>query len=312
MLSGIIISGQKHKCDSLITSVEVRVTSRGGGPKDRESGAGKAQPRYVKLIGMRRLLALVIFTAMFTTAAELNHFFLVLDHETYSAIEGSDFLKFEFAAFEKRTTVRTDDTYTAIYFYGTHTYFELFDASGEKHKQGDSGIGFGVDATADEPKLVSSEKHLVTREWQGVQLPWFYTLSRSGGQGLAAWLMEYHPDFLTNWHPDPGGRPGGITREAVLRRYKAVLPQTPADPMLEDVAGLTVVASPEERQRIEQWIRDIGSGFPVQFVEPGAGERGIREARFRLRRAPTKIVEARFGGKSVLQLRPDGMAVWSF
>lgn len=44
--------------------------------------------------------------------------------------------------------------------------------------------------------------------------------------------------------------------------------QTPADPMLEDVAGLTVAASPEEGQRIEQWMRDISSEFLVQFVDP--------------------------------------------
>jgi hypothetical protein len=261
---------------------------------------------------MKRVLALLVVTAMFTTAAELNHFYLVIDHETYSAIEGSDFLKFEFAAFEKRTTVRTDRTYTAIYFYGAHTYFELFEASGENRNPGESGVAFGVDATDAEPKVVSPEKRLTTREWQGVQLPWFYTLSGQGGRGLVTWLMEYHPDFLAKWHPEAGGSLSGITREAVLRRYKAVLPQTPSDPMLDDVAGLTIAASPEERQPIEQWIRDISSGFPVQFAQPAAGEHGIREARFKLRRAPNKIVEARFGAKSVLRLRPDGTGVWTF
>lgn len=67
---------------------------------------------YDKLSGMRRLLAFVMFAALFATAAELNHFYLVIDRETYAAIEGSDFLKLEFAAFEKRTTVQTDKTYT--------------------------------------------------------------------------------------------------------------------------------------------------------------------------------------------------------
>jgi len=262
---------------------------------------------------MRRLLALMMYTAMLTTAAELNHFYLVIDHETYAAIEGSDFLKSEFAPFEKRTTVRADRTYTAIYFYGTNTYFELFDASMERRKPGESGIAFGVDAIAGEPKAISLEKHLITREWLGVQLPWFYTLSAQNGQGIASWLMEYHPDFLAKWHPDAGGLPGGgITREAVLRRYKTVLPQTPANPMLEDVAGLTVAVSPKERQPIEHWIRDIGSQFPVQFVELRSGEPGIREARFKLRRTSAKIPEVRFGGKSVLRFQLDGTALWTF
>ena len=29
---------------------------------------------------------------------------------------------------ERRTTVRADTSYTALYFYGTNTYFEFFDA----------------------------------------------------------------------------------------------------------------------------------------------------------------------------------------
>jgi len=266
---------------------------------------------------MKRRLILVMFTATLATAAELNHFFLTLDHETYAAIERSPFLKSEFAAFEQRTTVRTDITYTAIYFYGTHTYFELFGAAGEKRKPGECGIAFGVEAP--EPKVAFPEKHLTTREWQGVQLPWFYMLSSAGRDGLIAWLMEYHPDFLTRWHPDAGGSPGGIpypdeiqTREAVLRRYKAVLPGTPPDTMLEDVASLTVAASVEERQPVERWMRDIGTEFPLRFVEPGAGEHGIREVQFKLRRSPKKNVEMRFGGRSILRLRPDGTALWTF
>ena len=163
---------------------------------------------------------------------------------------------------------------------------------GEKRKPSESGIGFGVDGAAVEPKMVASERHLITREWQGVQLPWFYALSAQGGPAVVAWLMEYYPDFLMKWRPEAGGPSVGITREAVLRRYKAVLSQTPADPMLEDVTGLTVAASPAERQPVEQWIRDIVSEFPVQFVEPGAGERGIREVRFKLRRAPAKNLKS--------------------
>ena len=58
----------------------------------------------------------------------LNHFFLTLDSQTYKEINESSILKDEFAAFEQRTTVRADMTYTGIYFYGTRTYFEFFEA----------------------------------------------------------------------------------------------------------------------------------------------------------------------------------------
>jgi hypothetical protein len=250
-------------------------------------------------------------TTMLTATVELNHFYLAIDHETYAAIEGSDFLKTEFAAFEKRTTVRTDKTYTAMYFYGTHTYFEFFDAEAEKRKPGESGIAYGVDAAAAEPKSISLEKDLITRQWQGVQVPWFYTLSAHNEKGIALWLMEYHPDFLAKWHPSISPA-DGITREAILSRYKAVLAQKPADPILEDVAGLTVALAPEERPPVERWIRDIGSEVPVHFIEPEAGEQGIREVRFKLRRVAAKISEMHFGKKSILRFQPDGTAIWAF
>jgi Family of unknown function (DUF5829) len=259
-----------------------------------------------------RLLGLAMLTVASTAAADLNHFYLALDHETYAAIEGSDFLKSQFATFEQRTTVRSDITYTAIYFYGTHTYFEFFGAAGEPREPGESAIGFGVDTAGAEPIMVPSGKQLITRESQGVQLPWFYMLSGAGRPpGLVVWLMEYHPDFLSKWHPDAGGPPSGITREAVLRRYKAVLPNAITDPMMEDVVALTVAALPEEREAVEPWIRDVGSNVPVRFVER-PGEHGIREVRFKLRRAPAKVLEMHFGAKSVLRLQPDGTGFWTF
>ncbi len=57
----------------------------------------------------------------------LNHFFTVLDLETYQAIEASEFMTREFAPNEYRKTVRGDLSYAGIYFYGLNTYFEFFD-----------------------------------------------------------------------------------------------------------------------------------------------------------------------------------------
>src|SRR5262249_46010053 len=47
----------------------------------------------------------------------LNHFFVVTDPGTYSAMRSSSFPSQEFAPFEQRTTARNDTTYTGIYFY---------------------------------------------------------------------------------------------------------------------------------------------------------------------------------------------------
>src|SRR5215211_6887011 len=103
--------------------------------------------------------ALLIVTAIFllgsTSARQnnmklsfpvyLNHFFITVDSATYKVIESNNFLRGQFAASEQRTTVRTDKTYTGLYFYGTNTYFEFFDDSTSGYKLGDSGLAFGVD-----------------------------------------------------------------------------------------------------------------------------------------------------------------------
>src|SRR5258708_37010579 len=47
----------------------------------------------------------------------LNHFFLVLDSQTFKDIKQNDFLRKEFAPFESRRTIRTDRSYSGIYFY---------------------------------------------------------------------------------------------------------------------------------------------------------------------------------------------------
>src|SRR5690242_14363290 len=76
----------------------------------------------------------------------LNHFYRVIDSATYADLASSRFLRAEFAPCEERTTVRSDRTYTGLYFYGVYTYFEFFDAGQETARRlGDSGIAFGLE-----------------------------------------------------------------------------------------------------------------------------------------------------------------------
>ena len=63
----------------------------------------------------------------------LNHLYTVLDTATYKAIEADPFWRTQFAPSERRTTVRTDETYTGLYFYGVNTYFEIFDIADSPH-----------------------------------------------------------------------------------------------------------------------------------------------------------------------------------
>src|SRR5438874_5933325 len=82
----------------------------------------------------------------------LNHFFVVLDHDTYAAIESNAFLTRELAPFERRTTVRNDRSYTGIYFYGNNTYFEFFDATQSSFRKGTDGLAF----TPEEPGSIQT------------------------------------------------------------------------------------------------------------------------------------------------------------
>jgi hypothetical protein len=262
----------------------------------------------------------------------LNHFYITVDSETYSVIEKSDFLKNQFAAFERRTTVRTDKTYTGIYFYGRHTYFEFFDSEHQSEfKLGDSGIAFGVDEEGAGKKLQTilgaGEPKLVTRGYQDKQIPWFSMLSLDlfpPHSALTSWIMEYHPDFLRQWNPMATGE-NGILREQVLTRYRNVLPSSPATPILEDVVGLTVATDETSIARLKdtcvkfgylattegEAVVLAGPDITLRLIKESQTVRGIRAIDFRVRKGNFKSPQT-FGRHSRLEFRGDGRAIWIF
>lgn len=267
----------------------------------------------------------------------LNHFFLALDSATCRAIANSTFLKNEFAAYERRRTVRVDRIYTGQYCYGVNTYFEFFDVADEPTRQvGDSAIAFGVDVQGGLDCLERSmglerdrtRQSTVTRELGSAQIPWFLALACEDlprGSPLASWVMEYHPRFLAEWHPeaDPNR---GVTRREVLQRYKSVLENSPSESCLEDVVALTVALDPATLGRTVQWCQRLGYrlsndgesqllqnfGSSLRLIPSRLSVRGIVEARFQVRRVPLQATRIRFGPTSVLDFGDDGFATWSF
>lgn len=267
----------------------------------------------------------------------LNHFYVVIDSATYKEIEQSPFLRREFAVTEQRTTVRTDRSYTGLYFYGTNTYFEFFDVANDTSRQvGFSGIAFGVDQPR-ELQAVARElssnfpldQETITRQYNGNQLPWFYDGELKDfplGSRLAVWFMEYHPSFLSEWNPQPGGRNQGISRKQILQRYAAVLKDVPARPYFEDVIALTVAVNEESRKKLAKLGKLLGYSERVvgnaivlkgpdvelRLVPETEESRGIQEITMRVKRMPKEQTEFRFGTKSVLTFRGNGLATWSF
>ena len=267
----------------------------------------------------------------------LNHFYVVIDSATYKDIEQSPFLRREFAVTEQRTTVRTDRSYTGLYFYGTNTYFEFFDVSSDSARQvGFSGIAFGVDQPdglqAVSKTLSSSfplDQKTITRQYNGRQVPWFYTGEQKNfpiDSSFGVWFMEYHPRFLSEWNSQPAGRNQGVGRKQILQRYAAVLKDVPAKPYFEDVVVLTVAVTDENRKKLaelgqllgysERTVGDAivlkGPDMELRLIPQTEASLGIKEITMRVKRTPKDQTEFRFGTKSVLTFRRNGLATWSF
>ncbi|HKS22553.1 MAG TPA: DUF5829 family protein [Thermoanaerobaculia bacterium] len=247
-------------------------------------------------------VALVVF---------LNHFFVVLDQETYAAIDANAFLTREFAPFERRTTVRNDRSYTGIYFYGTNTYFEFFDAGAATNfRKGTDGLAFTPEEPGAIQQLPGIEKpELITRKIGDAQVPWFWAADVKGipeDSAIDSWVMEYHADFLAEWHPEKGHGESGISRRAILTRYKAVLAEVPAAPHFVDVREITIAADPAT---IERLTAVHATGVVLHFVPATATKRGIVRVVLEVRDARKQELRL---GKSVLRFDGHGRAVWDF
>jgi hypothetical protein len=266
----------------------------------------------------------------------LNHFYLVLDSQTFKEIQKNDFLKKEFAAFEKRTTVRTDRSYSGIYFYGTNTYFEFFDAAeaaGRGLKEGDSAIALAVE-DPNSLDVLSSRKvpgitfhqTTITRQYGDDMLPWFYQLEPVDFP-FRTFVMLYHPSFLSRWNPgSPSAGNEGITRKLLLERYKSVLEEKPKEPLLQDVTGITLALPPEILEKLSRiyaaWgMRRRGKGdlvtldaqqLTLRLIRQTETARGIREVDFRLNTSAPEEKPVHFGKRSVLTFKGKSSAVWTF
>lgn len=267
----------------------------------------------------------------------LNHFFLTLDHATFTEIQNSAFLRKEFAPTEARTTVRKDMTYTGLYFYGINTYFEFFDASQEKTRRiGDSGIAFGVEQTGASQvleKLAAEELQMqrapITRQLGDKQIPWFFMLAPKNlalNPRISTWTMEYDTQFLAQWHNEIPDHNRGITRQEILQRYVAVLKDTPPKPFLQEVLAMTLAADQSSMELLTKQGKLFGYrlqregeatilevyNFTLRLIPESATQRGIQQITLRVNRQPEKQTAFRFGAKSILKFNGDSTATWSF
>jgi hypothetical protein len=141
-------------------------------------------------------------------AVYFNHLYVVTDDEAYRALVDSPFLRDGFGVCEERTTTRPDRSYTGLYFYGAHTYFEFLKPdSTAGYAPGSSGLAFGVEATGATGELaerlktakIASFSASIQRDLGGTSMPWFEILgiSRATTRScLDLFSVEYDPAFL--------------------------------------------------------------------------------------------------------------------
>jgi len=260
----------------------------------------------------------------------LNHAYVVPDQATYDAVATSTFLREQFGAFESRTTVRKDMTYTGLYWYGHETYFELLQPS--KDDRVPSGIAFGVEEPdglrAMQAQGASGTIVPVTRQAEGKDVNWFYMLGIDLGvkPPSTQWFaIEYEPDFLSNWYPQFPPQKASLRREDVLVRYAAKIGKLVQrqQGLFANVTAIDLRLAPEEARAAVKLCRQIGyklkEGSPTictgpevafRIAEANSGRMGITAVDFRLTREKD--------GEQILQLgnsvlRFEGLrATWKF
>ena len=259
----------------------------------------------------------------------LNHFFLTLDKATFQAVKAQDWLRTALAPFEERTTKRNDSTYSGVYFYGRNTYFEFFEAGSEPGKvRGASGVAFGVETPGAARSLSAAlpAQTLITRQVDGVDAPWFHSAERQSAKRedfFRAWAMEYHADFLKQWHPElPPENPAPLRRRAVLDRYVAKIGEWHhrSDFLLKDVVAIDLSLPAADGARFlelleafdYQFTGETATGPEIRISVASKREpHGIRSATFSLQRSVPSDIELAIGS-STLAIGSRGQAVWTF
>ena len=242
----------------------------------------------------------------------LNHFFVVIDPASYEAMQSDSYLATAFAPFEKRTTVRNDNTYTGVYWYGRNTYFEVFEPPSQG-PLGTSGIALSVDGDGQSAavkalwtdSLGETQSSPVTRRTENGEPTWFQmTAGPMAGGLLRMWLMEYDREFLSRWYASltPAR---GKTRGEVLDRYVAKIGKSGQrdTAVFGDVTRIVVALDDKERAMVSKHLVPVGwtakeggsarhaafrgpQGVTIEVVPASGNQRGIIEAEFSVQGEP--------------------------
>ena len=213
------------------------------------------------------------------TPIYLNHLLCFVNLDTYESIGASKFLNQQFACSEERTTFdqRTGMSWTGRYYYGHSTYFEFMTPTMTSWNPRD-GLAFSIEKKGGAKNLACRlERDLNlqislfkrTRRHLKKDIPWFWTVevTRKNDAGFVSWVMEYEPDFLTQWRPDLSSKKFGvntsnISRSAFLDRYRSAIDDDFSNQIFRDIISVNISLPSNEATLFENELKTFGYMVP--------------------------------------------------
>ncbi len=262
----------------------------------------------------------------------LNHVYFVLDSATYHDIESSPFLGTQFAGREVRTAESGGLKWSGLYFYGRHTYLEIFGPNGLPGSQpGDVGIGLasempgGIRALMQRFGAQRFPFDTLTRiqtDSSG-SFPWFLSW-RAGGTDLpsdrtALWVMEYSAAMAARMTPRDS------LPDSDRSRDRFIAARLMRDQLMAELVAATFALPVDDIAKVSRTLLRAGvtviqegdaaviqlEGFTVRLL-PAWDRPGVRKLEFSLNREALANPTYRFGSSSRLRFGPGRIAVWEF
>jgi hypothetical protein len=209
----------------------------------------------VLLLGIALGVAPATISAQALPPVYFNHVTIFLSPSAYAVLAQSAFLRGEFSGFEEQTVQRDAGkwSYTGIYIFGQHTYFEFLKAGQDQHfgstVPGQIVFNMWIDDRSqmdhfkDRLAAESGTSLLIDTARNAQNQPMYDKVVSQGGPANDLGPGMRVDTYIKGYYPD------GVTRERRLEgRF---LPER----QLQDITGFTLTVDERERNRLIQQFR---------------------------------------------------------
>lgn len=270
------------------------------------------------------------------TGMGLNHVYVVLDAETFAAVQASAFVLDSLAAIDAGLPAFEPPTESSqrLFLRGRTTYLELFRPDNRFGEPvGKIGLALGPDDAGALDCIhrawldrlgEGTERRRIDRQTDGDPVPWYeavYHPSTSLGDHLAVWATGYLPSFLPWLYAD---HPEAATG---TRRADFLAPQFAFDRYVQDLTGVTMTLPHDLREAVADQLEVLGyrraaradrlvlegDGWTLTLLDPEQHAAGLHELTFSVRALPHRRTHA-LGSRSQIHFadEPTPLARWTF